>query len=33
MPRTSRRYQWASEAGFHLMDLGHDREEADKGPA
>jgi putative transposase len=27
MPRVPRRYQWASEACFHLMDRGHNREE------
>jgi hypothetical protein len=26
MPRIPRRYQWASEACFHLMARGHNRE-------
>ena len=26
MPRIPRRLQWASEACFHLMDRGHNRE-------
>jgi putative transposase len=26
MPRVPRRYQWASEACFHLMNRGHNRE-------
>ena len=27
LPRVPRRYQWASEACFHLMDRGHNRED------